>query len=146
MAKVKPVLIVEDDPRCLVAFRRRLRKAGVLFDEFPDRARAEQMLSAGEYSLVLLDVFLDTERETDPDTSGMTLLRNLRSGRLGEMNKDTPVVVLTGYPELGIEDEALQLKVERFASKPQNDDALAGHVLKLIGFYGDPEDGGGGSG
>ncbi len=120
----KPILVVEDVPQCLTGLCRKLEKAKIPYTTVADRESAESFLKKQACGLVFVDVWLQAEALTDPHTSGLQLLQNLRAGVLGEENREIPAIVFTGYPELDIEDRVADLGGAVMFAKPHPTGAL----------------------
>lgn len=125
-----PILIVEDAPKGLAALRKMLDKRKLTYEQVEDRESAERKLASAKYSVILLDIRLESAREADPYTSGITLLERLRTGELNKLNTKTPVVVFTAYPELGFEDRMGDAGIEAFLAKPGSESKVLKELLR----------------
>ncbi len=108
-----PVLIVDDDPSMRAALRQWIRLAG--FDTV-EVAGADQALGklTPEFSgCVVSDVMLEGE-------DGVALLR-----RIGAMDGDLPVVLITGHGDVPMAVEAMRAGAYDFVEKPFDPDHIA---------------------
>jgi CheY-like chemotaxis protein len=133
MKDTATILIVEDVPACVDGLCAMLKDIGVHVMLVNSRTEAEDILSKVKIDLLLLDIYLMPETE-DPHVSGLRLMQRLRNGECGSINTKVPVFVLTGYPEMKIEDELLEfLAVKNFWSKPQDEFTLYELIRTEIG-------------
>jgi len=100
------ILVVEDDPLLAAGLARVLNRGGHAVDRADTGIRADNMLRATSYELVVLDVGL-------PDIDGFEVLRRTRLRRAR-----TSVLVLTARD--GIEDRVhgLDLGADDYLTKP----------------------------
>lgn len=101
------ILIIEDEQDLAVTFQRFLRGAGYEADLADDYAGGRELLTSGDYSAVFLDIHLRGR------LTGMDLLREVR-----EINMDTPVVIITGSPEVATAAEAVRNAAFDYLCKP----------------------------
>jgi len=101
------ILIIEDDEHLAAAFQRLLGGAGYAVDLADDYAGGRELLTSGGYGAVFLDINLRGR------LTGMDLLREAR-----EINIDTPVVIITGSPEVATAAEAVRNAAFDYLCKP----------------------------
>ncbi|ABQ24948.1 response regulator transcription factor [Geotalea uraniireducens] len=101
------ILIIEDEQDLAVTFQRFLRGAGYAVDLADDYAGGRELLTSGGYGAVFLDINLRGR------LTGMDLLREAR-----EINIDTPVVIITGSPEVATAAEAVRNAAFDYLCKP----------------------------
>ena len=108
----KQVLIVEDDPVTAVILKGMLLKLGAAAVIRGEAASAWEALCAQPFDLVFLDLCLG-------DSDGELLLRRLRAGAApGAPDPRTPVVVITGRPDLDSRVRLLDCGADQFVMKP----------------------------
>jgi DNA-binding response OmpR family regulator len=100
------LLVVEDDAALVAALTRGLRGAGFGVDAAADAEHARELMSVGEYDLVLLDLGL-------PSVDGLTLLRSIRDRELS-----IPVLVLTARGEVADRVAGLDAGADDYLIKP----------------------------
>ena len=121
VARRARLLVVDDDPSL-----RRL--AEVLFGDAYEVTTAGSAWDAsvlakeGTFDLVLLDVCL-------PDRQGTDLVRELLAD---PATSHTPVILLTGMDDDGLEIEGLRLGAADFVRKPFNEEVLLNRVANAI--------------
>ena len=118
MKTINPVLVVEDIPEAVEGLERLLDVEAIPYKQVKTSDDAENMLRTNPFSLMLLDLYLKVSDETSRTLSGVSIMEQLRSGKLGPLNKDIPVLVVTAYPELEIEDKFAELGASAFFAKP----------------------------
>lgn len=99
------MLVVDDDPVALdfAAMALGFRDADV--DQAADSATAIDLVRAGDYDAVILDLDL-------PDCSGVTLMAEIRQ------IQDLPIVILTGHDDSMVSVLALEAGADEFCVKP----------------------------
>jgi DNA-binding response OmpR family regulator len=100
------LLVVEDDAALVAALTRGLRGAGFGVDAAIDAEQARELMSVGEYDLVLLDLGL-------PGIDGLALLRSIRDRALS-----IPVLVLTARGEVADRVAGLDAGADDYLLKP----------------------------
>ncbi|MES0880270.1 sigma-54-dependent transcriptional regulator [Roseibium sp. SCP14] len=108
-----PVLIVDDDPSMRAALRQWIRLAGFATREVATSDEAMAKLSAGFDGCVVSDVMLEGE-------DGVSLLR-----RIGELDRDLPVILITGHGDVPMAVEAMRAGAYDFVEKPFDPDHIA---------------------
>lgn len=101
------ILIIEDEQDLAVTFQRFLRGAGYEADLAGGYAEGKELLTRGCYGAVFLDINLGDGQ------TGMDLLREAR-----EIDIDTPVVIITGSPEVATAAEAVRNAAFDYLCKP----------------------------
>jgi DNA-binding NarL/FixJ family response regulator len=107
------ILIIEDDELLAATFQRFLKGAGYGADVAGDYAGGKELLTSGSYGAVFMDINLQGKQ------TGIDLLREIR-----EINIDTPVVIITGYPEVATAAEAVRNAAFDYLCKPIEKDQL----------------------
>ncbi len=106
-ASLARILIVDDDPEVNDLLRRILINMGYRYIE--TAACGKEAIKKAEKEapdLILLDLRL-------PDIDGGRVFR-----RIKELHKDTPVIVITGYPESGVAHRMTEEGIADFITKP----------------------------
>lgn len=100
------ILLVDDDDLLLRALTRLLTKPGFEVVACLDAKKALMHLAQGDVDVVLTDLMM-------PGWSGIDLLREVR-----RHNLDTPVIMLTGSPDLASAISAVELGAFAYLTKP----------------------------
>lgn len=100
------VLVVDDDPSIRLILRIWIEAEGHLADIAENGGSAMRLITKNTYDLVFLDVQM-------PDLNGAQVL-----GRLQEYLERPPVVLITGYTESPLLEQALHYEVLYILSKP----------------------------
>jgi DNA-binding NarL/FixJ family response regulator len=101
------ILIVEDDELLAATFQRFLTRAGYSVDIADDYSGGKALLTTGSYSAVFMDINLRGKQ------TGMDLLKDVR-----EINIATPVVIITGSPEIATAAAAVRNAAFDYLCKP----------------------------
>jgi DNA-binding response OmpR family regulator len=114
-----PVLVVEDDPLLGTVLSRIVEQCkGSATVVGTARDAMDQLMDVREWSALIVDVRL-------PDCSGLDVL-----GRLRDVRRDIPALVLTGFPERDVANAAFDLGAA-YLVKPTNPGQLR-HFLRAI--------------
>lgn len=101
------ILIIEDDEGLANTFQRILTGAGYRADVAGSYDDGMDFLAKGSYGAVFTDLTLSGEQ------TGIDLLRKIR-----EDDMDTPIVIITGYPEVASAGEAVRYGAFDYLCKP----------------------------
>ena len=101
------ILIVEDDIQLAKTFQRFLKGAGYQADLAEDYSSGKHLLISGSYSAVFLDINLKDK------LTGIDLLKEIR-----EINMNTPVIIMTGAPEVATAADAVRNAAFDYLCKP----------------------------
>lgn len=101
------ILIIEDDELLAGTFQRFLRGAGYGVDVAGDYAGGMALLTSDSYCAVFMDINLRGKQ------TGIDLLKEIR-----DINIDTPVVIITGSPEVATAAEAVRNTAFDYLCKP----------------------------
>jgi PAS domain S-box-containing protein len=101
------ILIIEDDEQLSATFQRFLKGAGYFVDIVPEYADGRERLLTGDYGAVFLDINLRGKQ------SGIDLLAEIR-----ETDSETPVVIMTGFPEVATATRAVRSGAFDYLCKP----------------------------
>jgi DNA-binding response OmpR family regulator len=114
------LLLVEDDPTISRFLVRGLREENHVVDLAEDAASAEDLVSAGEYDAILLDIMLPGGMD------GFAFCRRLRENRI-----DTPVLILTARDSVGDRVHGLDTGADDYLTKPFSFDELLARLRAL---------------
>ena len=114
------ILIVEDDPVLADGLTRSLRAADYAVDCAVDGSKADHVLAAQNYDLVILDLGL-------PKLDGFEVLRRMR-----RRSSQIPVLVLTARDTLEDRVKGLDLGADDYLTKPFDLPELEARVRALI--------------
>jgi two-component system response regulator AtoC len=118
---MKPrIMIIEDDEIMRVTVEDSLKADGYETSAFDNGTEGIRSLEKNEFALVITDVRL-------PDMSGIDVLRVIK-----EINKDIPVLVMTGFGAIKDAVEAMKLGAFDYLTKPFSLEEFALIVKKII--------------
>ena len=120
MSGTKSILIVDDEPNLRKTLATILKRAGYVVTTAGSADEAHQLLLAGAYSLVFLDIRM-------PDKSGLTLLTEIR-----ELYPDMPIVLLTAHASLESAIEAIRKGANDYLLKPVSISELEEKLLAQL--------------
>jgi FixJ family two-component response regulator len=107
------ILIIEDNELLADTFQRFLTGAGYEVDVAGDYAGGKELLTSDSYGAVFMDINLRGSQ------TGIDLLREIRN-----INIDTPVVIVTGFPEVATAAEAVRHTAFDYLCKPLEKEQL----------------------
>ena len=115
-------LLADDVPmiRKLVEFR--LKQVGFDISNAADGAEALMLAETSKYDLILLDIMM---REMD----GLEVLRRIRSGNV---NKATPVIIMTAYGDSANVKKAVEYGANDFIVKPVEQGSFRKKVINAV--------------
>jgi signal transduction histidine kinase/CheY-like chemotaxis protein len=125
-ARLKQILVVEDDVVNHTIVCNMLDNAGYLTCVAPDGASALQQLSSQAFDLVLMDWQM-------PDMDGLEVTRRLRAGAVGPLGKVVPIVALTANAFAEDRAACLAAGMNDFLTKPVLAQSLQTTVARWIG-------------
>jgi EAL domain-containing protein (putative c-di-GMP-specific phosphodiesterase class I) len=114
------VLIVDDEPGILRAFRRTLERAGYTVTTADEAESGLEMVREFNFDLVLSDIAM-------PGMDGISMLREIR-----RHNLDVPVVLVTGAPSVGSAVDAIELGALKYLLKPVDGEELRNTVSYAV--------------
>ena len=119
------VLLVEDNPHFRTFVRSLLEALGVEeIEEAQDGGEALEILKSYRADLAFLDWKMD-------GIDGVECVRRIRKGD-DTVNRFLPIIMLTGYTEDRLVDEARQAGVSGFLGKPISAKSLFSKILSLM--------------
>lgn len=119
------ILVVDDDPACLVLASVALREAGHEVVEAGTGRQAVRLLESGEHAVDLLVTDI-----TMPEMSGLELIRYVRSR---PETRCLPVIVCTASDEPELAGRMVQYEIAGCLSKPFEAKRLCAEVWRLRG-------------
>jgi CheY-like chemotaxis protein len=125
-ARLKQILVVEDDVVNHTIVCNMLDNAGYLTCVAADGASALQQLSRQSFDLVLMDWQM-------PDMDGLEVTRRLRAGAVGPLGKAVPIVALTANAFAEDRAACLAAGMNDFLTKPVLAQSLQTTVARWIG-------------
>jgi sigma-B regulation protein RsbU (phosphoserine phosphatase) len=105
------ILVADDQPDLIDALRLLLKREGMTIDAAGSPEAALSALEAGSFDLLLMD--LNYTGDTTSGREGIDLL-----ARVQELDRDLPIVVMTGWGSVDIAVEAMRRGVRNFVQKP----------------------------
>lgn len=114
------ILIIEDDAAFCQMLQKFLTKHGYTVAVSFTAPEAKSKLAVNEFDLVLTDLRL-------PDYDGIQLLTDIK-----EMNQSTPVIVMTGYAEVGSAVTAMKKGALDYIAKPFTPDEIVKLISKAL--------------
>jgi PAS domain S-box-containing protein len=106
------ILVVDDEESLRFTFARFLSGAGHEVETAADYGEASDRIAQTGFDLVFADIVLGGK-------TGIDLLREVK-----ERNPASPVVMITGYPELGTASDAVRLGAFDYIAKPVQKETL----------------------
>ncbi|MFH0902926.1 MAG: response regulator, partial [Pseudomonadota bacterium] len=122
LVKMERILVVDDNPLNRELASAQLATAGYHVDAVTSGQEALELLGRETFDLVLLDILM-------PGMDGFETCERIRQMPDG---RDLSIVFLTGLTDAYIHDQALQIGVDDFLSKPINRTELLIRVRSLI--------------
>ncbi len=113
------VLLVDDESTFRETTADLLRGDGFLVDTAPDGGVAVDMLRANAYDLMVSDILM-------PGNANLDLIRCIR-----EVDRDLPIILITGYPSVATAVDALHLSVKAYLTKPLDYGALLSELRRI---------------
>ncbi|MEP3209025.1 MAG: sigma-54 dependent transcriptional regulator [Maribacter sp.] len=114
------ILIIEDDAAFCQMLQKFLTKHGYTVAVSFTAPEAKSKLAVNEFDLVLTDLRL-------PDYDGIQLLTDIK-----EMNQSIPVIVMTGYAEVGSAVTAMKKGALDYIAKPFTPDEIVKLITKAL--------------
>jgi CheY-like chemotaxis protein len=119
------ILVIDDEADMRFAVRMLLERSGHTVLEADNGEAALSRIDEGVPDLVLLDMRL-------PGMDGIQILQKIR-----EKQKDLPIIMVTGYGNVELAEQALQLGADHYLSKPFHNKELIdviGQILRKRGY------------
>jgi len=109
------IIYVEDDPNSRTVMREMMAAAGIALAEAANVRTGLQMIQAGGYDMVLMDLRM-------PDINGLTAIRQLRAS--SGASRDLPVVVVSAELSDGVRAMCRSAGANACLQKPLTMDEL----------------------
>ncbi len=122
------VLISDDQPEILEAFRLLLKGEGYAVETVGSPSGVLQALEARIFELLVVD--LNYTRDTTSGTEGLDLISRIR-----EVNHEIPILAITAWGTVDVAVEAMRRGASDFIQKPWSNQALVQTVRKMITGY-----------
>jgi len=119
-------LVADDVPmiRKLVEFH--LKQIGFDISNAADGAEASMLAGNSKFDLILLDIMM-------PEMDGLEVLRRIREGNI---NRDTPVIIMTAYGDTANVRKAVEYGANDFIVKPVEQVSFRKKVADAVNHYG----------
>lgn len=114
------ILVVDDSENTRTIIQRNLSNKGYKVFTTADVNNAIQILNSIHIDLVITDLKM-------PKVSGLDLIKHVR-----ENNKDSEVIMITGYPSIESAVEAVKIGAQDYLTKPFTDEELFAAVKKAF--------------
>jgi two-component system OmpR family response regulator len=114
------VLVVDDDAHIREVMRFALEKAGYRVSEAPDGSRAFELLNAGAFDLVVLDIVM-------PEDDGLTLCRKIRA-----QQSRLPIIFVSSRDDELDRVLGLELGADDYLTKPFSPRELSARVAAVL--------------
>jgi len=117
------LLVVDDTQMNLTVVRGLLKPTQIVVDTALSGAEALELTNENKYDVILLDHMM-------PEMDGIETLHNLKA--LNNINKDTPVIMLTANAIKGAEEQYLSEGFDDYLSKPVRGKDLEEMIYKYL--------------
>nr|WP_321360995.1 response regulator transcription factor [uncultured Hyphomonas sp.] len=114
------VLLIEDDSAVARSIELMLKSAGFNIYTTDLGEEGVDLGKVYEYDMIILDLSL-------PDISGYEVLKQLRMGRV-----NTPVMILSGNPDIEAKVRTLGYGADDYLTKPFNKDELIARITAIV--------------
>ena len=114
---ISKVLVVDDEKSIRLSVQAFLRDAGYEVEIAEDAQRAQELLAAGDYDVVVSDIIL-------PGGSGVELLKAIR-----DASPDIQVIMMTGEPTVETASDAVRAGASDYLAKPVGKES----ILRAVG-------------
>ena len=118
--KMNRILVVDDSANTRKIIQRNLSEKGYKVFTTADVNNAIQILNSISIDLVITDLKM-------PKVSGIELIKHVR-----ENNKDSEVIMITGYPSIESAVEAVKIGAQDYLTKPFTNEELFKAVKKAL--------------
>jgi DNA-binding response OmpR family regulator len=119
-ARANRILVVDDEADLVATYRRLFHRHGYEVTSAATRAGGLLLIDSSTPDLIITDLEL-------PDGDGLDLVRAAR-----EASSISPVIVVSGRPSRGAQEDALAAGASAFVAKPVSADALRQLVQSLL--------------
>jgi len=115
------ILICEDNTLAKKTLSVVIEKAGFSTEASEDGIEAMRMLQENDYELIIVDIHL-------PYHSGLELVKYLRS----DLKKNTPVLIVTAFSDIQLQQQAGELGINGYIVKPFNPADLISQIRSIL--------------
>lgn len=122
MSSIHRILVADDEAATRMIVTSQLIEAGFTVSEAEDGAEAISLLKEQKFEVALLDIKM-------PNVDGIQVLKFIRDN-----TPETKAIIMTGFAELGIAMEAMELGAIDFFSKPFSVDEVIASVKKAVSW------------
>lgn len=119
------ILLVEDDEVSRVSARLLLERMGHDALTTSNGAEALDALRAGRFDCVLMDVQMSV-------MDGVEATRQIRSGKSGVLDAQTPVIAMTAYAMGGDREQFIAAGMDEYVAKPMIAEELAAAISRAV--------------
>jgi FixJ family two-component response regulator len=120
MPKASLVSIVEDDRFFRESMKRLMKSLGYRVEVFPSAAAFLKSPCLARTAVVIADIYM-------PAMSGLELFANLSNSR-----RPIPTILMTSYPDAGVEARALNEGVVCYLQKPVDEQRLVRCLRSIL--------------
>lgn len=117
--KKKNILVVDDEQLICMDLKNLLTGDGHFVVTAQTGTEALRLMQTADFELIFLDLVL-------PDTDGLEILKQIK-----ELYEDLNVIIITGYPDSDLLNDALELGPISVLKKPINKEQMR-RLLKII--------------
>jgi EAL domain-containing protein (putative c-di-GMP-specific phosphodiesterase class I)/CheY-like chemotaxis protein len=117
------ILLVDDDPALIRAFKAALTRHGLTVDTASNGREATVLVSKSSYDVILSDISM-------PEMTGVELLRTVRT-----IDLMVPVILMTGEPGVESAMAAIEYGAFRYLAKPVDIGVLKETVLRAATLH-----------
>lgn len=118
------ILVVDDVPMNLKVMKGLLKKTGLQVETAESGKQCIQMVRRKTYHMIFLDHMM-------PEMDGIETLHQMQQVQ-DNLNKDTPIIMLTANAILGAKEEYLQMGFCDYLSKPIREQELEDMIMKYL--------------
>jgi len=121
MSMQKKILICEDNTLALRTLTFILEKEGFISETAEDGNKALALIEHSNYDLIIMDIHL-------PYHSGLELIKYLRT----DMKLETPVLILTAFSDIQMQNQSEGLGISGYVLKPFNPSDLIQQIRSIL--------------
>lgn len=119
---VKNILVVDDEAIICLNLEKIIKAEGHIPTSAQSGEEAEKLINNNNYDLIFLDLAL-------PDISGVDILKSVK-----QKNPDQSVIIITGFPESELMDQALSLSPLSVIKKPFKKEQIQQLMKRIFSF------------
>jgi len=122
MSSIHRILVADDEAATRMIVASQLAEAGFTVSEAEDGAEAIKHLREQKFEVALLDIKM-------PNVDGIQVLKFIR-----ETSPETKAIIMTGFADLELAMEAMELGAIDFFSKPFSIDEVIASVKQAVSW------------